>query len=318
MHHGDIDANTAKGLKELQKRIAACKIPSSKIDETLLLATWNIREFGKKRRLKISLHLIAEIIGMFDLVTIVEVRDDVRDLAEVLTFLGPDWKVVFSDYIQDAGGNRERVAFVYDERAVRFTGLASHAFRPRQKVGTEYVDTISWWRPPYMGSFQSGNFDFVVLGAHIRWGDSEAEREGELQKLADWIHDRVDEKYIYEKDIIVLGDFNIPSLKSKLYQAVSSTGLMMPSSLAGIPGSNLAKDKRYDQILHLPHFKELFSHQGGVLDFYGTSHKALMPGTSLTKDKFTYQISDHLPLWVLINTDDDGLKLDQILNAKGK
>ncbi|MFN9704495.1 MAG: hypothetical protein ACK595_06695 [Planctomycetota bacterium] len=50
-----------------------------------------------------------------------------RDLAEVTQFLGPYWKVVFSDYIQDAGGNRERVAFVYDQRAVAFTGLVSTA-----------------------------------------------------------------------------------------------------------------------------------------------------------------------------------------------
>lgn len=47
MHHGNIDANTAQGLKELRRRIAACNIPSSKLDETLLLATWNIRDFGK-------------------------------------------------------------------------------------------------------------------------------------------------------------------------------------------------------------------------------------------------------------------------------
>lgn len=316
MHHGDIDANTAKALKELQQRIAASGIPSSKLDETLLLATWNVREFGKKRRLKLSLHLIAEIIGQFDLVTIVELRDDVRDLAEVMTFLGPYWKVVFSDYISDAGGNRERVAFLYDGRAVTFTGLASNAFTARKKKGTEYLDTVSWWRPPYMGSFRAGNFDFVVMGAHIRWGDTEDERLVELTKLAEWVGSRLKEDYLYEKDILVLGDFNIPSLTSPLYKAITATGLRMPSALSGVTGSNLAKDKRYDQILHLPHFPESFASKGGVLDFYGNSHTKLFPGKTLSKEEFTFQISDHLPLWLLINTDDDGLKLDQIINPK--
>lgn len=59
----------------------------------------------------------------------------------------------------------------------------------------------------------------------------------------------------------------------------------------------------------------MFTNRGGVLDFYGTGHKTLLPGTSFTKAEFTYQLSDHLPLWVLLNTDDDAHKLDQILNA---
>jgi hypothetical protein len=61
-----------------------------------------------------------------------------------MDFLGPYWRVVFSDFLTDPGGNRERVGFIYDERAVQFTGLASHAFGPRKKKGDEYVDEISW------------------------------------------------------------------------------------------------------------------------------------------------------------------------------
>jgi len=316
MHHGFLDAATAKGLQELQNRIQAANIPPSKLDESLLLATWNIREFGKKRRLKTALHLIAEVIGQFDLVTVVELRDDIRDLAEVMGFLGPYWKVVFSDYIQDPGGNRERVAFLYDQRAVTFTGLAANAFTPRKKKGTEYLETISWWRPPYMASFRAGNFDFILLGAHIRWGDSADAREQELAKLATWIEKRLKENYLYEKDLIVVGDFNIPSLTSSLYKAVTNSGLRMPKALVGAHGTNLAKDKRYDQILHLPHFESLFTARGGVLDFYANGHAALFPGKALSKQKFTYQMSDHLPLWIELNTDDDALRLDQILNPK--
>ena len=316
MHHGPLDTNTAKALKELQQRIDVAKIPASKLDETILLATWNVREFGKKRRLKTSLHLIAEIIGQFDLVTLVELRDDVRDLAEVMQFLGPYWKVVFSDYIQDAGGNRERVAFVYDQRAVAFTGLAANAFTPRTKKGKEYVEDISWWRPPYMASFRAGNFDFIVLGAHIRWGDGDQDREGELLKIAEWIERRQKEKFVFDKDIFVVGDFNIPNLQGPLYKAISSTGLRLPKALTGAVGTNLAKDKRYDQILQLPHFPDMYAAQGGVLDFYQGNHSKLFPGATLTKEEFTYQVSDHLPLWLLVNTDDDALRLDQILNGK--
>jgi hypothetical protein len=78
--------------------------------------------------------MIAAIIGTFDLVSIVEVRDDLRDLASILRLLGSRWSVVFSDYVRDAGGNRERVAFVFDHERVTFTGLAGRAAGPRRRV----------------------------------------------------------------------------------------------------------------------------------------------------------------------------------------
>jgi len=73
------------------------------------------------------------------------------------------------------------------------------------------------------------------------------------------------------------------------------------------------KDKRYDQILHYPIYPENFTDQGGVLDFYLDDIKPLFPG--LSKEEFTYQMSDHLPLWMQINTDIDGQQLDQIIRG---
>jgi hypothetical protein len=49
MFHGNVSLEIAEGLKLLRKRIATANIPSSKLDETLNIATWNVREFGKKR-----------------------------------------------------------------------------------------------------------------------------------------------------------------------------------------------------------------------------------------------------------------------------
>src|SRR5512145_3115463 len=106
MFHDGATPEIARGLKILQKRIEAAKIPSSKLDETLNVATWNIREFGKKKRSEAAIHYIAEILGQFDLISIVELRDDLSDLGRVLPILGPYWRVVYSDLIPDPGGNR--------------------------------------------------------------------------------------------------------------------------------------------------------------------------------------------------------------------
>lgn len=316
MHHGKVSKEIAAGLIELRKRIAAAKIPSSKLDETLNLATWNIREFGKARRSEAAIHYLAEILGQFDLIGIVELRDDLTDLGRVLKILGPYWRAVYSDMIPDAGGNRERLGFIYDRRAVTFTGLAAEANAPRQRKGFEYLPEKSFWRSPYLASFRSGNFDFLVLTVHLRWGDSVEARRQELEMLADWIEAKRREKTNEDKDLIVMGDFNIPSRTDALFRAITKHGLQIPRPLLGAQGSNLEKNKRYDQILHHPIYPENFSQAGGALDFYVAEARIheLFPA-GLTKEKFTYQLSDHLPLWMQIRTDIDGQQLEQIIRG---
>lgn len=320
MNHGRISREIAKGLKELRKRIETAKIPSSKLDENMTLATWNIREFGRRRRLKASLHYIAEILGQFDLIAVTEVRENLADLAAVLGILGPYWRVVFSDYIQDHGGNRERVAYVYDKRSVTFTGLAAEADAPRKKDKKtgEYLPQFSWWRSPYLASFRCGDFDFVLITVHIRWGKNKKDRIKPLGLLAEWVEQRRKAKYGVDKDIIVMGDFNIPRIGDELYRALTKYKLQMPEALAKLDhGSNLAKNKRYDQILHCPtHPGRFLGKSGGVLDFYSGGIAKLYPQAGMDKRAFTYQLSDHLPLWVEIDTDIDDARLEQIIRTK--
>src|ERR1044071_411571 len=249
MNHGKVSKEIAAGLLALKKRIAAEKIPPSKLDETLNIATWNIREFGKTRRTDAAIHYIAEILGQFDLVSIIELRDDLTDLGRVLQILGPYWRAVYSDASLDDAGNRERLAFIYDKRAIVFNGLAAEASAPRVKKGTEYPSDKSFWRAPYFASFKAGSFDFVVLTTHIRWGDSTEARRQEIEMLADWIEAKRLEKNCEDKDLIVMGDFNIPSRTDPLFKAITKNGLQIPKVLLGAHGTNLEKDKRYDQIL---------------------------------------------------------------------
>jgi endonuclease/exonuclease/phosphatase family metal-dependent hydrolase len=317
MYHGNVSLEIAEGLKLLRKRIEAAKIPPSKLDETLNIATWNIREFGRKKRSDAAIHYIAEIIGQFDFVGLVELRENLGDLQRILPILGPYWDAVYSDAILDAGGNRERICYIFDSRTVRFNGMAAEASPPRTKRGTEYISDESWWRAPYVASFKSGNYDFLAFTTHVRWGDDNAARQREIQGLANWVGAKSKEKFAEDKDIIVMGDFNIPSRRDPMFAAITSQGLELPKALIVDEfGTNLARDKRYDQILHLARYPENFSNAGGVLDFYASDHTPLFP--ALTKAEFTYQMSDHLPLWIQINTDIDGFELDQIIQRKGR
>jgi endonuclease/exonuclease/phosphatase family metal-dependent hydrolase len=312
MNHGKVSAQIAKGLKILRERIAAAKIPSSKLDETLNIATWNIREFGKKARSEAAIHYIAEILGQFDLISIAELRDNLGDLEKVMEILGPYWRAIYDDALEDDGGNNERIGFIYDKRAVAFTGFAATANAPRTKEGNLYLPKFDWWREPFMASFSAGSFDFVLLAAHAQWGTS-AGRLAELQSLAEWVDLKRQEKTCVDKDFIVVGDFNIETPAQ--LAALTSKGLQMPTKLMGKTyGTNLAQDKRYDQILHYPGYPQSFTNEAGVVDFFSGGTKDLF--ADLDKTGFTYQLSDHLPLWMQINTDIEGEKLDQIIKAK--
>jgi endonuclease/exonuclease/phosphatase family metal-dependent hydrolase len=315
MFHGDVSLEIAEGLKTLRGRIEDAQIPSSRLDETLNVATWNIRAFGKKRRSQAAIHYIAEIIGQFDLVGVVELHENLQDLQRILPILGPYWDVIYSDAIRDPGGNWERICYLYDQRACAFNGMAAQAMPPRVKRGAEYLPETSWWRLPYVASFKAGNFDFLAFTVHVRWGTSEAERAAEIQGLANWLEGKIKSKNCEDRDVIAMGDFNIPKRDHPTFTALTSTGLKLPKALLKDDfGTNLARDKRYDQIMHFARFDDSFTDKGGVLDFYRGDHKPLFP--DLTKDQFTYQLSDHLPLWIQVNTDIDGAVLDQLIQRK--
>ncbi len=321
MFHGNVSLEIAQGLKELRRRIDGQPqpIPPSQLDETLNVATWNIREFGRTTRWVASIHLIAEILSQFDLVAITELRSGLGDLRRVLKILGPYYRVVYSDYTQDYGGNWERFGYLFDKRAVTFTGLAAEAdpFRKKDKKTGRWLPSETWWRSPYMASFSAGNFDFVLLSAHIRWGDKQSDREAPLTMLAEWVDKRRKHKDAVDKDIIVMGDFNIPNLRGKLFEAITSKGLRVPKALLDLPNSmactNLAKEKRYDQIFHYPKHTKSFTGKAGVLDFYQGNWRKLFPGTQQSHQKYTYQLSDHLPLWVQLDTWTDDEMLDQLI-----
>lgn len=302
MHHGRLTPEIATGIKLIRRRVKAAKIPPSTLDKSVTIATWNIREFGRKRRAKAAIHYIAEILSQFDLIAITELRDNLADLERVMDILGPYWRVVHSDYRKDSAGNSERIAYLYDKRAVVFTGLAAEAEPPKKKNRTtgewenRYAD---WWRSPYMASFRAGNFDFVILAVHIRWGSSEAARVEPLRQLAEWVDKRRKDKFAKDKDIIVLGDFNIPKVDSDHFRAITSKGLRSPAAILGIR-SNLSQTATYDQILHSPTNKKRFTDNGGVVKFSQRDHGTLF-GNTVEENRFTYQMSDHLPLWLQLD-----------------
>lgn len=310
MFHGPLDLRSAQILRELKGRIQDLNLPPTKLDESLLVASWNIREFGRTARDPLALHLIAEILGQFDLISIVELREDLGELATVLSYLGPYWSVVYSDLTEDAAGNWERLAFVYDQRAVQFSGLAGSGIAPREKVGDEYINYKSFWRAPFSAAFRSGNFDFVAIAAHIRWGQSKKARVAEIERFAKWVDFKLKREKRVDADLIVFGDFNTED--PAMLAALLSQGLKVPAPLQDIK-TNLQGNQHYDHILHNPNYTFAFTDRGGVAKLFTQADHAWFP--TVAASRFSYQLSDHFPVWALLRIDNDAEKLDQLIRA---
>ena len=91
---------------------------------SLIIGSWNIRAFDDGvPRMDESYHYIAEIIDHFDICAIQEVKTDLHPLRRLVKLLGRNWDFFVSDISTHKGGNNERMAFVFNTNRVFFRNL---------------------------------------------------------------------------------------------------------------------------------------------------------------------------------------------------
>ncbi len=323
----------AAGLLRLRQVIVAQGVPSRTVTGDILIASWNIREFDSKKyggRLTDAYYYIAEILSHFDLVAIQEVRDDLSALERVQGLLGSWWKYVVTDVTDGTSGNGERMAFLYDSRKVTFGGLAGEIVLPPAKVDTE---VLQFARTPFVCGFKAGWAKIDLCTVHIYYGKSkplDSRRLEEIRKLADFLAKRAKKaaqptastgttpkvRPPEPDTLILLGDFNIFDTADATLKAITDAGFAIPKVLTDRTGSNMGKDKFYDQIAIWRGKRFDETPRGGVLDFYEavfrTEDEALYapqikPTKSGKPPKYkewkTYQMSDHLVLWSAFKVD---------------
>lgn len=307
-------------------------IPEKKLSGNLILGTWNIREFGNSKyggRMTESLYYIAEIISRFDLIAIQEVRDNLQDLNSVCRILGADWGIFTSVVTQGASGNKERLSFLYDKRTVSFRNIAGQIILPGTNSESQFA------RSPYVIRFQSGWLKFDICTAHIYYGKA-TKTSPEYKRRVKEIGELVQffKSFYVDKNeannIFILGDFNIENTKSDTYKAATSSVFKVPAAILKnkLKGSNMGQDKIYDQILYFNKYNDITFKNAGIFNYYetvfdkysnyaGRIEKHYKGITAATFNEFkSYQMSDHLPLWVEMNTDHtdsylEGLKKKQ-------
>jgi endonuclease/exonuclease/phosphatase family metal-dependent hydrolase len=290
------------------------RIPAKKLGRNLLIATWNIRAFGNltrvwesgqddsPRRDLFSVRAIAEIISRFDVIAVQEVKANIRALRDTMKVLGPDWSFILTDVTEGAAGNGERMAYLFDTRRVKLSGMASEIVVPPEWLSEIGENALreQFVRSPYAVSFRSETKTFLLVTLHVKYGKSSKERIAELNGIARWLRKWASDINAYDQNLIVLGDFNIDERGDLLDKTFLAQGLYVPEALQAPEAkrSIFDKSKYYDQIAW-------FNGSDGIaklsMDLLAAGNYDFVPllwdEATYSKLQHSWMISDHYPLW---------------------
>lgn len=317
-----IDGTTPEGKRTIDgclrlKDALEVAIPQKSLDSTLLLASWNLREFGGTknggRDLECLVYL-AEIMSRFDLIAVQEVRSDLSNLDQLMRILGGWWKYLVSDVTAGRSGNSERTAFLYDSRKLSFGGLAGELVPEAKKENDLLVATEAFSRSPYLAGFRAGWFKFTICSMHMYYGTNSAQvpqRIKDAELASRLLKLRMKHKDRWANNAILLGDFNVFDLQDQTFAALEREDFNIPAGLKGVY-TNANQDKPFDQMGFIaPDLKhQLEVAKCGVFTFFDhvyreEDYETYLPGG--TKRKFkqwrTYKMSDHLPIWCELEID---------------
>lgn len=294
------------------------QVPARQVDRNLLIATWNVRAFGgltekwasgsndsPKRNWR-GLAAIAEIMRRFDVIAVQELVGDLKAFRTLMKTLGPDWHFLLTDVNAGDKGNGERSAYIFDSRRVRLSGLAGELSAPDDDdvLADLAADQPfrQFARTPYAVSFRAGRDTFILVTAHILFGDAASDRTPELRAIGQWMADWAERSHRFHHNLMLLGDFNIDRRGDANFDAFVAGGLEVPAALNAAPrsifGPRDGSEKFYDQIAWFATgagralTMEFMS--AGSFDF---SNLLFQASPKLTRQSMSFRVSDHLPLW---------------------
>lgn len=278
----------------------------------LLVATWNLANFGAQQRRDQDHALIAEILSWFDIVAVQEVRENFGDLFDVHQKLPSSYRMLMSD----ASGNDERMAFLFDSHVLHpLEEIGEIAFPPSSYSAIKFPGNPSRFegfdRTPYLAAFEFGRSSFVFVNVHLYYGEDKpasiGRRQLECYAVARWAWMRQRSRFSFTRELVALGDFNMPKSVAgdPIFDALTRLGLQVPEHSTQI-ASSISSDANYDQIAFLPGTTtRTFTGVKGVFDFDAVLFPALWQGGANRKNFLAYlryYISDHRPMWVQLTS----------------
>ncbi|HEX9991006.1 MAG TPA: endonuclease/exonuclease/phosphatase family protein [Chloroflexia bacterium] len=281
-----------------------------KATDRILLATWNVANLGVQERTDKDYQLLGEIMSWFDIIAVEEVNDNLIGLRSICSHMPATYRVLVSD----ASGNNERLAFLYDTtKATLLEKVGEIAYSPTGARNVKLPGITQQFngfdRNPYFAAFEAGTFKFLLAAVHLFYGSESSidknRRSLETYAVARWADLRRKSQYAYTRNIVPLGDFNLPKTQpgDQIFDALTKRGLMLPGHTSQI-GSSIASDNHYDQIAFFPgDTEDHFTGNTGVFDYDGIIFHTLYQANQ--KDFLIYcryHISDHRPMWIEFKT----------------
>lgn len=193
-------------------------------------------------------------------------------------------------------------------------------------------------RTPFIASFQTGWLKINLATVHIYYGSESAgleRRKEEIRRLTALLADRAANDNDSDADsyFIALGDFNIVGRDHETMAALLTNDFIVPEPLNDVPGSNVARDKFYDQIAlwngrsaRRRSYTSIVPYRAGVFDYFDVVFRSeeeaiyhpfmRKPGSNDFYASYaawrTHQMSDHLPMWVELKIDFTEEYLDEV------
>lgn len=280
---------------------------ASDVPETVVrLGGWNIKKLGHGSSKDYP--LVASIIEEnFDALAVVEVMQ--KDGAHpgydaLLSTLGSGWQgfVVAEPRPNTGAGHAEYNAIVWRKTLLRpcpgTTGLTYFIDNDGSAsgVGIDLFDREPAFACLTWGTTAAGG-DFVLAGYHARWaGGNSAEIAREVDHI-DAVFDQMAAAHPGERDLFVVGDFNLVPAKLALQIDATdrTTGAGSTLNRKGEVTTNL-----YDHIL--------VENVGDSTELVGNAEVLDVIGRAATPTAFFKSVSDHLPIRVTLKSsspDDD-------------
>ena len=276
----------------------------------VLIATWNIANLGVHKRRTIDHSVIAEILSWFEVVAVQEVADNLADFLAVTQHMPEYFRWIFSD----RAGNDERSAYVYDTRRVGLgpkIGEVAIVDSDRRYVKLPGITRkfTGFNRNPYLASFTVENTSLLLANCHLLFGpqNSSSARKASMERrqleayaIARWCDLRRGDKHAWTKNIMAVGDFNLPEAVpgDPVFEALTDRGLKLPPHSTRIP-TNVSNSADYDQIAGAPGLMTKIVNEG-VFDFDGAIFANIFDANApgYWRRCAKYYISDHRPLWM--------------------
>ena len=268
-------------------------------DNNLIVASYNIKWFGQTAH---DVEKLANVIQHFDVCGVLEVKNEmaIKELVHVLE-----------------SSTDKKWGYVYGIRTHRPNGTYYEVYaviwrKDRVQLGDGLISGVwdmheSFRNDPYIVSFKSKNYDFVLVLLHTRWSnDADGSRQEEVYMISE--HIRWLKSYLDEKDFILLGDFNYSADSQQMHEMANNAHLIRID-----PNQNSTFKKDFSG--YASPYDHIYITEEAIREYMPNSSKImdttkLIYGSNDIKNmrKSKSELSDHLPVWAIFDvtkTDDD-------------